>query len=45
MKKSKRMKRSNPSSDTVLTKVMFDEAIEKFKKKNKRCYDFVTKSG
>ena len=38
----KRMKRNNPSSDIALTRTMFDGAIERFKKKSKKCYDFVT---
>ena len=33
------------SEDTILTEQMFDEAIDRFRKKGKKCYEFLIKSG
>ena len=40
-----RMKSNNRQEETILTEEMFEDAVSRFKKKNKKCYDFVTKSG
>ena len=39
------MESNNRLEHTVLTEEMFEEAVSRFKKKNKKCYEFITKSG
>ena len=41
----KRMEEDDDEEPMVITKEDFNETIEKFEKKNKRSYDFLTKAG